>query len=218
MTTTLKARSDTKPGATAASKPRSLQTTRLPKVALGLLLAVLGALTALFFFDQYDQRDSVVVIVEPVPAGSVVTRDHVALTDAALGTGIGGAVSNIDAVVGTVATHELTAGQILFADDLTLEHLVASTSEVVIGVVLKPGGYPTTDMKAGDIVDIFVPAATVESQGPLVEAVAIQSVEEVSKDGRTFLVSLIVDRSEAAQIIDAEQSSGLHLAIQGSGS
>lgn len=181
-----------------------------------MLLMVGGGLGGLLLFRQYNQRTPAVVVTAPVAHGEIVPRDALAVTEVALDQNVTtiGALSD---VVGRVAAHDLAPGELVTANDLTTGALLVGPNQAVIGLLLEPGQYPTRDVTAGDLVDVFAPGTETAGR-PLAVGLPIYDVVESSNDGRTLLVSLIVEERDAAVIFDAAEAEGVRLSLRGRGS
>lgn len=193
--------------------PPKTRRSRVPQVLLAALLMVGGGLGGLILFRQYDQRTPAVIITAPVTHGQILTRDQLAITEVALDQNVA-TIAVLSDAVGRIAAHDLTPGELVAPNDLIGEDRLVTANESVIGLLLEPGQYPTRKLAAGDLVDVFAPGT--ESSGEALAAgLAVYDVVESSNDGRTLLVSLVVDDGAAAAIFDAAEAGGVRLSLRG---
>ncbi|MEM9561571.1 MAG: SAF domain-containing protein [Actinomycetota bacterium] len=190
--------------------PRSMRS-RVPQAVLAGLLIVGGALGALLLFNQYNQRAPAVVVTEAVPHGSQLTRQQLAITEVAVDRGVA-TLGSLDEVVGRFAANDLSPGELLAPSDVATDDQLVTGGESVVGLLLEPGAYPTTRLVAGDRVDVFA----AEGAGELLAAdLVVFDVVPSSSDGRTLLVSLVVEDGEATRLFTADGAGGTRLALRG---
>ncbi len=118
------------------------------------IVFVLGScLFGLLFWVSYDQTTPVVVATENISPGEIIQRDDVKLVDSRSEFDHAG---SFDQVVGRVASRPITAGDPLSDVDVN-EQVSVEAGKTVLGVLLKPGGYPTPNIAAGSSIDrVFV--------------------------------------------------------------
>ncbi len=211
--------------------PRSVRS-RAPQAILAALLIVGGGLGGLLLFSRYNQRIPAVVIAEGIQHGEVITREDLAVAEVALGGDVS-TIASLSDVEGRFAAHDLEPGDLVSPADLATEDQLIDSEESVIGLLLEPGQYPTRRMAPGDRIDVFAPRAdaaggsggiggdavgvsrsTVEGEA-LASDLVIFDVVESSSDGRTLLVSLVVNDQQAAAVFDASEGDGVRLALRG---
>jgi hypothetical protein len=128
-------------------------------LALALVLGLLAALIALQGYARAAARHQVVVVVRNVPEGQPVSADDLGLADIATD---GSAIKTVAAtgraaIVGKTAVHQLSAGSLLTATDVSSVPAVGP-DERRVGASLKTGQYPS-DLVAGDHIRVSGPAA-----------------------------------------------------------
>jgi Flp pilus assembly protein CpaB len=182
-------------------------------VVLIVGLAALGA----YFYTKAGQKTPVVVVTKDVPVGHRLDRSDLSTVDVAGGvTAIGG--SNLDSVVGEVATVELLPGTLL------QRAMVSSTSalpsgESMVGVELRPGQLPAGGIGDGATVQVLqlpnknsTSNATQKAIVLAASATVYESASDPSQTGGT-LMTLIVPSDDAAPVA-AASNSGLVALVQ----
>src|SRR3954454_7210141 len=171
---------------TSTQRPTSLghDLSRVPRRygqwAGAVLFVVMAVLLAGWFWQQKSDQRAVLVIGEPVPAGSVITTKDLKITEV---SGVKGAIpsDDSDTVIGSTATVGLVDGQILTRDMVTADPLPGrgervvglqldatrapaglAPGNVVVVIAVPPDGDPSTP---GDLDDptVLAPSATVAS-------------------------------------------------------
>lgn len=189
-------------------------------VALAIVLIVGLAALGAYFYSKAGQKTPVVMVVKDVPAGHVISRDDLSTVNVAGGvTAVAG--SNIDSVVGEVATVELLPNTLLQRSMVTSASPLPASSAMV-GVELKPGQLPATGLSAGAQVQVLqLPNKTATalaasgSENTTVlsgSATVYATTPDPSQTGGT-LATLIVPKADAAAIA-AASSAGLVALIQ----
>jgi hypothetical protein len=115
-------------------------------LALGALLAALGALTVVWLVGAAGQRQEVLALRADVAYGQALTTDDLALVRVSVDPGV--AVlpgAHREAVVGQVATTRLTPGMLLTSD------MIEPMGEPGPGRVLVPIAVPAERMPAGGL-------------------------------------------------------------------
>lgn len=206
-------RPDVPPGRSDAlplAPPRTLRS-RLPQALLAGLLIVGGGLAGLLLFNRYNQRTPAVVVVAPVAHGTPLAREDLAVTNVAVDPAVA-TVGSISDVVGRFAVADLTPGELLSPADVATEDRLVTGGESVVGLLLEPGEYPTTQLVAGDRVDVFAPSL---GATPLAADLVVYDVVPSSSDGRTLLVSVVATQSQAGLLFEAASGGGVRLALRG---
>ncbi len=193
--------------------PRALRS-RVPQALLAALLIVGGALGGLLLFNQYNQRSPVVVVARPVVHGQELVREDLAVVEVALADGVA-AIGSISDVVGRSAAHDLEPGEMLVGADLATDEQLVTGDESVVGLLLDPGQYPTTQLVAGDRIDVFAPGGEEPATSPIASDLVIFDVVQSSSDGRSLLVSVIVSPEQAAEVFEASERTGIRLSLRG---
>ena len=185
----------------------------------GLMIAG-SALAGAVLFSQAGQRDEVLAVGDDVAKGHVITEDDLVRTSVA---GVDGAVpvSAIDTIVGTTATVDMVAGQIL-TDAMVTNDPVPGEGNATVGLSLDPSRAPSTGLNAGDLVTVVaVPGGSVDlsvstaldAPRVLAREAEVLDVKGSATEGGTVLVTVIVDESDAASIA-AYSAAGLVAVVE----
>ncbi len=197
---------------------------RVPELALGLLLVVGGALGGLVWQLSATRTTPVLAVARPVQAGEVIELTDLNLVEVRID---GDANVLVEAqardLVGRVARTDLVPGTLL-----TLQH-VAETSvfeagDGQVGLLLAPGGYPSLQLSPGATVDVVLMpgpgeageliggAAALTSIGEqiLVESATVSEVDALGGQGQLF-VGLVMSESEAALVARAASAGRVRL-------
>lgn len=181
---------------------------RLPEMALGLLLIVGSALGALAW-QTFDNNSRLVLAAsEPVAQGDVVTREHLELVEFSTEESLNVLdESGIELVVGQVAQVDITTGTLITAN-LVGDSRELNPGRAEVGVDLELGSLPPRAKTPGAVVDVvLVPAGTsgevdlfdVEDAVLVSQAV----VGDVVVEGSLARLSLSVDADDATRIARA---------------
>jgi hypothetical protein len=122
-----------------------------------VLFVVMAAVLAGWFWQQKSDRQEVLVVAHPVPAGAVVTADDLKVVEVA---GVDAAIrsSDSESVIGSTAAVGLVEGQILSRDMITADP-VPGPGQRVIGLQLDATRAPA-GLRPGDaVVVLAVPPA-----------------------------------------------------------
>lgn len=179
-------------------------------------LAALGA----FWYSKAGEKTPVVVVVKDVPAGHAIARSDLSTVDVAGGvTAIAG--SNLDSVIGQIATVELLPNTLLQRSMVSTASSLPSTAAMV-GVALKPGQLPAQGLRDGSAVEVLqLPAkdatgasdAALQSVSVLVETARVYATTaDPSQSGGT-LATLIVPRAAAGAVATASNAGLLALVL-----
>lgn len=168
-----------------------------------VLFVVMAALLAGWFWQQKSDREAVLAIARPVPAGAVIGEDDLQVVEVA---GVGSTISSEDAqtVIGSTAAVGLVQGQILTPDMVTSEPL-PGPGERVVGLQLDATRAPS-GLIPGDVVVILAvpppgdPSSPAQLDDPTVLApqATVASAEIV--EGAGTRLSLVVPESVAERI------------------
>ncbi len=154
MTTTAPSRSLTADG--RGRLPAPVRDRRPALAALALLLVLGGALASALIAYRSGDRVDVLVARADIEAGEQVDRSdfrvaRVAADGAA--TIEAAAASNF---VGTTATGRIPAGTMLNRSMFLASSSIAPTGSLVVGVVLSASQRPAVELRAGDVVRVFL--------------------------------------------------------------
>jgi hypothetical protein len=140
--------------------PRQRRHGRPAMIAVSVLLAIIGALTADFVVHQLSDRESVLVILRDVPIGQQITAQDVTTTMVAADPQVATLPAReLNRVIGMSATADLHVGELLSTRTLT-DRLTPGAGQQLVPVALKPSRLPARSLKPGDPV-LVVLAPTV---------------------------------------------------------
>jgi Flp pilus assembly protein CpaB len=206
------------PGSTGRSGPLPVRQKRPGYAVIAIVLIVGLAALGAYFYTKAGQKTPIVVVTKDVAAGHRIERSDLSTVNVAGGlTAIGG--SNLNSVVGEVATVELLPGTPLQRAMVTSASPLPSGSSLV-GVELKPGQLPAGGINDGAKVQVLqlpnknsTSASTPQNATVLATSATVyQSATDPSQTGGS-LVTLIVP-SDNAPAIAAASSSGLVALVQ----
>lgn len=170
------------------------------------------------------ETTSVLTVVRPVPAGQVLTQADLGTADVS-GTGLSAvAASSRDEVIGLTATVGLLPGTLL-SNAMVTRDPVPGPGEAVVGLSLKPGLLPESELRPGTTVMLVrlpspsAPATTAaEPPGDPVlvpRARVLSETTDPTTGGR--LVSLLLDQSVAAEVSRAAAAATVSVVVIGPG-
>lgn len=171
-------------------------------VALGLALVALSVLATVYLTTSLGRTQRVLVVVNPVARGQVITSADLRVADLPLSLSALTPVAEgqLTEVEGMRATVDLLPGQLLTPDSLAAEVKPAQDKSIV-GVSLAANQMPaSTDLKAGDrvrIVETPVPGGEPPVEEPFAIEAIIRSIAE-SELGDNLVIDVEVDRADAA--------------------
>lgn len=189
---------------------------RRSMLALGVVLAGLGALAGAWVFTSLSHRAEVLALTRNVAMGAQVTAADLA----PVAISAGSAVTSIPVrqegqVTGLVAAVGLRAGTLLVPADLT-SALVPGVGQQLVPVALKSDQLPASGLVTGDLV-LVVPtpgAAGQQASGPAVLAqdvpAAVYRVAGPDQNG-TVVVDLLVTAGQGPLV--ARQASTGQIAL-----
>lgn len=192
---------------------------RVPWVALGVVLVLVGALLSGLLVQSAGDRVAVVVAARDIDPGQVIEASDLRLIEIA----IDGQASTVPAsqrasLLGKTAASRIPTGALLspahFADGSVL-----ADGEVVVGALLGPGGIPVPNLRVGDevlLLEARDPERSRDDAEPLGSA-TVYLVTAGTQSGTQF-VSLAVDQRVAQRVADAAAAQLLRLVLQPGGS
>ncbi|MCU1449157.1 MAG: hypothetical protein JWP02_1327, partial [Acidimicrobiales bacterium] len=186
--------------------------------AVGVLLMVGFGLVAAVLQIRATSKVAVLAVAHTVPAGQVIRAGDLSSTDISAGSGLKAiAAADRPTVLGRTAAVPLLPGTLLtraaIADGTTV-----TKGKVVVGLSLKPGQLPTSQLKAGDQVLVVATgsAAQLVDQGEtssaaaqdprgavLVRQATVFGIEDPGRNSDNSTVSLLVDEREAPALAGA---------------
>jgi hypothetical protein len=174
-------------------------------VALVVGLAALGG----YFYTVAGSKTPVVVVVNEIPAGHVVSREDLSTVDVAGGVTAVGA-GNISSVVGLTATVTLLPDTLLQRSMVT-EGPLLDAGEAQVGVEVVGGQLPAGGLAAGDTVLVLqlpdksaTNAAGAQAEArTLVEKATVFATAPDPSDASGTLVTLVAPAAAAPAIATA---------------
>jgi hypothetical protein len=227
MTTTVGAPPSTLNGRQYAAPERLPQPPRRRRPGLAALAVMLvvgcSAVSASLVFASGDTT-AVLTVVRAVPAGQALAAADLGTAEIS-GSGLTAvAATSRDKVLGLTAAVDLVPGSLLTDGMLTREP-VPGPGQAVVGLSLKPGLLPEAELRAGTAVMLVrLPAPTGTPSSADAERVAgvlvprarvLSETSDPTTGGR--LVSLLVERSIAAEVSRAAAAGTVSLVVIGTG-
>lgn len=119
-------------------------------IALAVALVGAGILASAALYKRADHQVPVLVVIAPVPAGSVITSADLGTTTIAAGPGLQDVPARqLSQVTGLVAAVTLQPGTLLAPDQVTTA-LAPVKGEVLVSLPLKPQSLPASGLEPGD--------------------------------------------------------------------
>ncbi len=202
--------------------PASRSQRRLPETLIGLLLVAGCALGVFVYVTSVRAAAPVVTVAREVPAGAALAAEDLVTVGVSAGEGLVTIpAGELDGVVGRVARVALSPGVPLTRDVLA-ERSAVPAGFSSVGLALDPGGYPTGQLRPGDLVQVIAtPALTVAAPGTtataevLVDSAEVFEVTPVGDSADRLLVTVLVPQGDAAQVAGAASQDAVRLAVRG---
>ena len=186
---------------------------RIPEIALGVLLVAGCALAALAWQTIADPSRTVLALNNNVTRGEVIAAADLQKVEIAsddLITVIGS--DQIDTVIGRIAQVDLATGTLL-APNMVADVVTIEPGQALVGITVFRGELPSSTLRVGSPVDVVVTAANTNDDSFLTQAegsILIRSatVAEIVGNGDRISLSLAVGESDApalARAIAAER-------------
>lgn len=195
---------------------------QLPWAVLGVLLVCGSILAFALWSQQQAERTPVLVAAADIDAGAVIGRDDVKLIS--IGSDPGVRLldpSEQNLVVGQVARGPIPEGTPLSELLVVAETDAVPTGQAVVGAPLSPGEYPTSALRAGDIVEMVrvLPRSGVgEQEVEVLGTATVWTIEGLfaGSEPRLF-VSLLVDAELSADVANAVSQDQFRLVLVAGG-
>lgn len=211
MTTTAPPRSS---GAEARGRlPAPVRDRRPALAALALLLILGGALASALIAYRSGDRVDVLVARADIEIGQTVTAADFGIARVASDGAATIEAAAAENFVGTSATTRIPAGTLLNRSMFLSASSVAPLRSVVVGLVLSASQRPAVELRAGDVVRVFlVPrdAGGVTTGTVLASAVRVAEIGS-SAGGDTLRLSLLVPEGTATAIVGAAATNSIAL-------
>lgn len=163
------------------------------RLLIAVMLAVLGALLAVYTYRAAVPRDGVIALARPLAPGSEVQLTDLREVQLPFNTGLATMPwTEVDDTVGLLAAGELRVGQILTPDSVTADRIPAP-GEAVVGLSVETGHAPSTGLEPHDQVLVVL-----GSGAPPRRAVIVQAGESDISGRRTF--DVLVPQADAEEL------------------
>ena len=187
---------------------------RVPWVALGVILVLVGALVFGLMVQAAGERRAVVVAAREISPGQVIGAGDLRVVDVAIdGEAATVAASKRAQLVGQTATSRIPAGALLSQGQFSAASALPP-GRVVVGVLLGPGGLPVPNLRVGDRVGLLETRDL--ERAPTADTLGDASVYMVTPGPQpaTQFVSLVVDDVMAQRVADAAAGQRLRLLLR----
>ncbi|MDQ1364114.1 MAG: hypothetical protein QOF20_1325 [Acidimicrobiaceae bacterium] len=197
--------------------PRPRPARNVAGILLGVVLVAFCAAGVAAFTASLGHRRSVLVVVRPVNAGSVIRDADLGearlAPDPALRTV---AASGRGRIVGRIASVNLVPGTLLAEAELATGPQV-DAAHAIVGLALKAGQFPTS-VRPLDSVSV-VETSPASSLGPADATVLVDNAQvtesAAAADGQTTIVSVLVPRNIAPTVAGAAAHGQISLVLLG---
>jgi Flp pilus assembly protein CpaB len=187
----------------------------VPTLLTGVLLVVGCALAFGVLAQNLTDTRAVLVLARPVARGTVLSDADLAVAQVPADTAV--RVVRADdrqRLLGRTLLLSLPAGTTLTAELVTAGAVDIGPTSRTVGLLLEPGGYPTSSLAPGDIVSVVDTGGA----GDVLDDHAVVLSTETTVDGAaTRLVSIVVDARSAAAITAAAAQDRVRLLLHGAG-
>ncbi|MDN5914223.1 MAG: hypothetical protein L0I76_03800 [Pseudonocardia sp.] len=137
---------------------------------LAAVLAIIGALLGAYAYRAAVSREGVVGVAQPMSFGATIRIGDLREVQLPTDTGLATVKwSNVDAVIGKLASTDLRAGQTLTPDSVTEERLPAP-GEAVVGLSVEAGRAPSESLDPRDEVLVVTGAGRPPRRAVVVRA------------------------------------------------
>lgn len=140
---------------------------RVPEIAVGVLVLVVSALAALWLFQSSADRTAVLALAGPVERGEIVTAEDLVTVEIAADEAITVLrPREVGLVVGRVALVDLPAGVLITPSQVASANAL-EVGEGIVGLRLDPGQVPTMRLTPGTTVAVLLTPPTALASEPL---------------------------------------------------
>jgi hypothetical protein len=173
------------------------RTTRVPEIALGVLLVGVFALGSVLWQTSRAKKEQLAVARHDLARGAVIADDDLRPVDVNRGTGLDVVRWDERAdIVGRVALVELPADAPV-APAMVGALPPSDPANRLVGLRLEPGDYPSADLRPGARVDVVAvpPTGASVDQAPTVLATGalVRRVDSAARDPDDGTVSLTIE-------------------------
>jgi len=192
------------------------------------LVALGSALVFAVLWLNAGNRQPVLAVARPVPAGQVLSAEDLRVVRVSSDPGIDPIpASRRGAVVGKTTTSGLVPGSLLTEGQLGGSVTLLGPGQAVVGVELKGGQLPTSNLKVGDqvaIVQTPLPGAgsaatdasglsSTRGTGFVLGNGRVYGIDKAEDGSRDVVVSLSVAREIAAAVVSAGSGERVSLVL-----
>lgn len=187
----------------------------VPTVLAGILLVAGCALAFGVLAQRLTEMRAVLVLARPVERGAVLSDADLAIAQVPADTRV--RVVPADdrrRLIGRTLLLSLPAGTAVTTDLVAAGAVDLGPGSRTVGLLLEPGGYPTTSLAPGDVVSVV----DTGGEGDVLDDRAVVFSADATVDGAaTRLVSIVVDARSAAAISAAAAQQRARLLLHGAG-
>lgn len=215
------------PAASASLASLSRPTRRRPSwVLIGTLLVAVAALLGAWVFAATSKQVPVVVAAREIQPGEVVAASDLRVVDIGASSDLRAIQSSQqDLILGKAARGPIPAGTVLNTGLFTNAGGAIPAGMVVVGAALEPGAVPSSDLRAGDQVNLLAAQHTAAGQpsgavAPVASPLAtgtVWSVERTDSTSSGVWVSLAVPASAEGAVVQAAAEGLLRLSLVAGG-
>jgi hypothetical protein len=187
----------------------------VPTLLAGVLLVVGSALAFGVLAQNLTDTRAVLVLARPAVRGTVLSDADLAVAQVPADTAVRVTrAEDRQRLLGRTLLLSLPAGTALTADLVTAGAVDVGPTSRTVGLLLEPGGYPTSSLAPGDTVSVVDTGGA----GDVLDDRAVVLSTESTVDGTaTRLVSIVVDAGSAAAITAAAAEDRVRLLLHGAG-
>jgi hypothetical protein len=212
----------------AGVAPASMRRRRWPLALVAALVALGSALVFAVLWLNAGNRQPVLAIARPVPAGQVLSGDDLRVVRVSSDPGIEPIpASRRREVIGQTSTSGLVPGSLLTKGQLGGSVTLLGPGQAVVGVALKGGQLPTPNLKVGDqvlIVQTPPPGAasvtsdasggaSTQGSGFVLGSGRVFGIEKAEDGSGDVVASLSVAREIAAAVVGAGSAERVSLVL-----
>lgn len=199
--------------------PRAGRRSRVPELAIGVVLMVASALGAVLWHMSSTSKEPVLALAAEVERGEAIEAADLRVTYLESDDPIAHLPESASAsVIGRIAVADLDAGTILTPSQLT-ERSTLGSGDGVVGLALDPGQFPALGLLPGDRVNVVAGGTAADAEGDeqlvLAGGAEVFAVEELGNQGRQF-ISLRMPQDDANRVAAAAERRPLRLVLVGS--
>lgn len=193
--------------------------TRIPELALGVLLVAGCALAAVAWQTLSDPSRAVLAVRNDIARGDIITSADLQAVEIATDDQVNLIASaNAETMVGRIAQVDLATGTLLTVE-MAADVAAIGDGQALVGLPVERGSLPSTSLRPGSQVDVILTpvddddASLRSTEGAVLVAGA--QVSEVAGtatgNDRTVYLSLLVPQDDAVKLARAASHDRVHL-------